>query len=169
MKRNLLFLTTLLLFISGKIFAQRTCASYEHLQEQIKNDPVFAKKVQDNEKGFANYQRNHPSQRNTIVTIPVVVHVVYNSTDQNISDAQVQSQIDVMNADFTASNSDYNNYDAGYSSVKGDMSIQFCVAQIRHVATTKKSFGANDQVKKAKTGGDDAIDPMHTLNIWVCN
>ena len=35
-----------------------------------------------------------------LITIPVVVHIVYNSSSQNISDAQVQSQIDVLNADY---------------------------------------------------------------------
>lgn len=169
MKRNLLLLAALFIFVSGKITAQRSCASYEHLQEQMKADPAFAKKVQENEKGFQNFLRTNKNTRTGTVTIPVVVHVVYNTADQNISDAQVQSQIDVMNEDFTATNRDYNNYDAGYGSVKGDMSIQFCVVQIRHVPTTKKSFGANDQVKKAKTGGDDAINPMQALNIWVCN
>ena len=34
------------------------------------------------------------------VQIPVVVHVVNNTATQNISDAQVQSQIAVLNADF---------------------------------------------------------------------
>jgi len=97
------------------------------------------------------------------------VHVVYNSAEQNISDLQVQSQIDVLNADFSALNSDYNNYDAGYTTAKGDANIQFCLVGVRHVRTSKKSFGANDQVKRTKQGGDDAIDPMHVMNIWVCN
>jgi hypothetical protein len=169
MKKNLLVLATLLLFISGKIIAQRSCASYEHLQEQMKTDPAFAKKIQDNEQAFQKYLRGNQNTHNTPVTVPVVVHVVYNTAEQNISDDQVQSQIDVMNEDFTATNKDYNSYDAGYGPVKGDMSIKFCVAQIRHVATTKRSFGTSDQVKKTKTGGDDAVDPAHTLNIWVCN
>jgi hypothetical protein len=169
MKRNLLLLAAILFITSGKIIAQRSCASYEHLQEQMKSDPAFAKKVQDNEQAYQKYLRGSQSSRTTTATIPVIVHVVYNTAEQNISDEQVQSQIDVMNEDFTAANRDYNGYDAGYGAVKGDMSIKFCVVQIRHVATTKKSFGANDQVKKTKTGGDDAIDPTHALNIWVCN
>jgi hypothetical protein len=39
-------------------------------------------------------------------TIPVVVHVVYNTNAQNISTAQVQSQIDVLNNDFQKLNAD---------------------------------------------------------------
>src|SRR5262249_50462318 len=41
-----------------------------------------------------------------IVTIPVVVHVVYRTTAENISDAQIQSQIAVLNADYRALNTD---------------------------------------------------------------
>jgi hypothetical protein len=98
-----------------------------------------------------------------------VVHVVYNTGEQNISDAQVQSQIDVLNEDFTATNKDYNNYDAGYTAVKGDVDIKFCLALIIRKHTDKTSFGVNDQVKRNSSGGSDPVDPMHFLNIWVCN
>ena len=38
--------------------------------------------------------------RTGLIRIPVVVHVVWNTTVQNISDAQINSQIDVLNEDF---------------------------------------------------------------------
>ena len=154
------------------IFSQQRCASYEHLQKQMAENPAFAKKVRETEKTFTNYKRQtgQPEQkRPSTITIPVVVHVVYNTDAQNISDAQVQSQIDVLNNDFTANNIDYNNHDAGYGSVKGDADIQFCLDQVVRKQTTKKSFGFNDQVKKDKFGGSSAVDPMSKFNIWVCN
>jgi len=40
---------------------------------------------------------------NGVIEIPVVVHVVYYTTQQNIS-AQVQSQIAVLNEDFNNTN-----------------------------------------------------------------
>src|SRR5436305_14172150 len=43
------------------------------------------------------------------VTIPVVVQVVYNTPDENISDAQIKSQIAALNRDFSASNPDKSN------------------------------------------------------------
>ena len=45
----------------------------------------------------------------SIITIPVVVHVVYNTSAENISDAQIFSQIDVLNADFRRTNNDASN------------------------------------------------------------
>ena len=38
--------------------------------------------------------------------IPVVVHVVYRTDDDNLSDAQIASQIDVLNEDYAAANKD---------------------------------------------------------------
>src|SRR6266487_6649286 len=113
MKKLLLAVATLFLFTTGKIFAQRNCASYEHLQDQMKNDPEFARRVGEREKSFDNYTRQSAKQNGkpTTLTVPVVVHVVYNTAEQNISDAQVQSQIDVINEDYTATNKDNNNND----------------------------------------------------------
>jgi hypothetical protein len=41
-----------------------------------------------------------------VTCIPGVVHVVWNTQAQNISQAQIQSQIDVLNQDFRRTNSD---------------------------------------------------------------
>jgi hypothetical protein len=158
-------------FIANSQNADR-CGSNEAIKQQMAADPAYAKKVEALLKNKGNYSRNDkkgkpPSQ--AAITIPVAVHVVYNTAEQNISDAQVQSQIDVLNADFTASNSDYNNYDAGYGSVKGDLDINFCLVQVIHKQTKTKSFGTNDNMKYDKRGGSDAVDPMHVFNIWVCN
>src|SRR5687768_9645572 len=161
------------LFLSAPLTPQQKCSSYEVLQQQMAANPEFARKVRESEKNFANYIRQGGAQRGNarpgVVTVPVVVHVVYNTADQNISDAQVQSQIDVLNEDFTATNNDYNNYNAGYGAVFGDANIEFCLDQIVRVQTNKRSFGWNDGVKKVRQGGSAAIDPMHKLNIWVCN
>jgi len=55
--------------------------------------------------------------------IPVVVHVIHDGGTNNISDAQIQSQIDVLNEDFrkiTGTNGDGNGVDT---------EIQFCLAK----------------------------------------
>jgi tRNA1(Val) A37 N6-methylase TrmN6 len=38
------------------------------------------------------------------IQIPVVVNVLYRTTSENISTAQIQSQIDILNEDFNALN-----------------------------------------------------------------
>src|SRR4051812_9191807 len=54
-------------------------------------------------------RRNSLPATQSVITIPVVVHVVYNGTAENISDAQIFSQIDVLNEDFSRSNADTGN------------------------------------------------------------
>ena len=94
-------------------------------------DPEFAKKVNNARKNVSANQNDRQNKGKPVsITIPVVVHVVYSTEEENISDQQVQSQIDVMNEDFTASNNDYNKYDAGYKSAKGDLDIRFCLVQV---------------------------------------
>ena len=171
MRRSLL-LTFLVFLIASKISAQKVCASQELLNQQMAADPEFAKKVKKAERSFDAYI-SRLKQSNKIagasITIPVVVHVVYKSTAENISDAQVQSQIDVLNEDYSATNTDYRGYDAGYRTVKGNPELKFCLVGIVRQSTTSKSFIWNDGVKFTKRGGSDAVDPAHNLNIWVCD
>jgi hypothetical protein len=147
------------------------CGSNEAIRQEMAADPVYAKKVEELLKNKGHYseriKKGPPSPSS--ITIPVVVHIVYNTAEQNVSDAQIQSQIDVLNEDFTATNKDYNNYDAGYTAVKGDIDIKFCLSSIIRRQTDKTSFGVNDQVKRNSSGGSDPVDPMHVLNMWVCN
>jgi hypothetical protein len=161
---------SILVFISGYGQKNIRCATDEVIRQQMAADPAFAKKVNEARKKQIPVQdRDQNKGKPVSITIPVVVHVVYNSQEQNISDEQVRSQMVVMNEDFTAANNDYNNYDAGYRSVKGDFNIQFCLVQVIHKQTTHKAFQLNDAMKFTKKGGSDAVDPSHYLNIWVCD
>ena len=178
MRKIVLLLTATLLFFIAESQLKERCGSAEMIRQEMAANPAYAKKVEELLKNKGNYDRSNqkgkpenpgkpPSQSS--ITIPVVVHVLWNTPAQNISDAQVQSQIDVLNEDFGATNSDYNNYDAGYGNVKGDLNIQFCLTQVIHKQTSHKSFGGNNNMKFTKKGGSDAVDPMHLLNIWVCD
>src|SRR5690242_13121875 len=115
----------------------------------------------------------------TVITIPVVFHVVYSAPEQNISDAQLQSQIDVLNEDFSGTNADVSSVPSAFQSVVGDASIQFVLAArdpqgnattgITRTATTYTSFSSNGSVCFASLGGHDAWPTSQYLNIWVCN
>lgn len=114
------------------------------------------------------------------IKIPLVVHVVYNSSTQNISDAQVLSQIDVLNKDYIRTNTDASKTPAAFQSIAGHPNFQFCLATkdpkgnptngIERIPTNTASFSPGDySVKYASLGGADAWDPTQYLNIWVCN
>ncbi len=115
------------------------------------------------------------ANQNAVVTIPVVFHVVYRTAEENISDAQIQTQLDVLNADFRRLNADADNV----WSQAADTEIEFCLASfdpdgnpttgILRVPTTVNGFGTGDAVKFSSQGGSDAWPYTDYLNFWVCN
>jgi hypothetical protein len=110
--------------------------------------------------------------------INVVVHVVYNTPEQNITLAQIKSQISVLNRDFRAKNSDKSNVPDVWKGLVGDPNIEFILAKldpdgkktngVTRTKTTRISFGTNDSVKGTAEGKAPWATDRY-LNIWVCN
>ncbi|MBV9963528.1 MAG: zinc metalloprotease [Parafilimonas sp.] len=186
-----ILLTVLVACIATFTFAQdlntaqiNRCSSYEVFQRMLQSDPSFAKNQQSIEQFTQKFlsRGGTSSMRTTIgtpvYTIPVIVHVVYHTTAQNISDAQIQSQIDVLNKDYQKLNTDVGGVPSVWTGLVADCQIQFCLATvdpsgnpttgIRRVSTTKTSFSDNDAVKYTSKGGDDAWPAADYLNLWVC-
>lgn len=117
----------------------------------------------------------------TIFTLPVVFHVLWNKTAENVNDSLLINQIEVLNQDYRRTNSDTNKTRSFFKSRVGDSRIQFVLADVDpdgnptngmiHKYTTKTTFYSNDlnTMKLNSAGGDDAWDPSKYLNIWVCN
>ena len=147
--------------------AKRGCASQEVLEAQLKADPTLALRMNEIE---ANTQKLIQSGRlvNGRVEIPVVVNVLYNTAAENISLTQIQSQIDVLNADFNATNSDFNSTPALFSGVAANVGITFVLETVNRKATSKSSWGTRDAMKKTKQGGIDPTSPTTKLNMWAC-
>lgn len=152
----------------------RVCVSYDVLQRQLKEDPGMQARMDQIEAFTSRYISNADLQQNTLLgdgtmQIPVVVNVLYRTAAENISDAQIQSQIAVLNEDFGATNADYNSTST-YNSVKsGDTKIRFVLSQVVRKQTNKTSWSTNDAMKKNNRGGISPTDPATKLNLWVCN
>ncbi|HMQ90664.1 MAG TPA: hypothetical protein PKB07_23850, partial [Flavilitoribacter sp.] len=98
----------------------------EYLEFQYLKDPKRALKEEAIERHTNEVLSRQASRAVTgVVTIPVVVHVVYNTTAENVSAAQIQSQIDVLNADFRRLNADASNTPSMFLGVASDPQIQF--------------------------------------------
>jgi hypothetical protein len=113
-----------------------------------------------------------------VITIPMVVHVVYNSAAENITVAQITSQISVLNRDYRATNPDKSKAPAVFAGLVADARVQFALATkdpkgkktsgIIRTKTSRTSFGDDDSVKSAATGGAAGWPSSRYLNIWVC-
>ena len=165
----------------GTLFSQvkRNCHTMENLEYRQKKNPLLKNRMNQIELFTRNRVKSmNKTTRNlveNVIKIPVVVHVIYSKSQENISDAQIQSQLDVINEDFRRTNSDKTNK----WSQAADTEIEFYLAQvdpngnstsgITRKASTKTSWGSNDAMKKASQGGVNPWNTSEYLNMWVCN
>jgi hypothetical protein len=117
--------------------SQRICGTTEYTQQLLKADPSLKQVFKNIEKQIISFDGNLHSNiakrdtiSNEVIYIPVVVHVLYKGSAENISDAQIKSQIDVLNNDFNGLNSDRINTPAAFKSLAGEARIRFCLAQV---------------------------------------
>ena len=146
---------------------QRGCASQDVLVAQMKADPTLALRMNEIE-AFTQKAMLTGRIVNGKVEIPVVVNVLYKTTAENITEAQIQSQIDVLNQDFNATNSDFSSTPALFAGVAANVEITFVLETINRKSTNKTSWGTRDAMKKTKQGGLDPTSPTTKLNMWAC-
>ncbi|MFT5997587.1 MAG: hypothetical protein ACI81P_000032 [Neolewinella sp.] len=147
----------------------------ELLEQQILDDPSRLDRMDQLESFTRNFRAEAGNK--ALTTIPVVFHIVYNNSTENISLAQIQSQLDVLNDDFRRLNSDADN---AWPGLGADTEIEFCLATVDpsgnatdgiiRQSTSQSSFGTNgDPVKFNSSGGSDAWPAADYMNFWVCD
>ena len=162
---------------------RRMCGASEAHQRLCECDPEFRlrrseihQSTQDFIEGGHAFKR---IQSGKTRTLPVVVHVVYRTAAENISDAQIHSQIDALNRDYSAVNPDKTTTPTPWSGLIQDSLIRFTLATkdpkgkptsgITRTKTKSASFGTDDKVKSAATGGAPAWPADKYLNLWACS
>ncbi len=157
--------------------AHRTCGTPEL---PIEFETWMEKKIKERELLPA-------SQRTAIVyNLPVVVHVIHSGTavgaGLNISDAQIQSQIEILNEDFRKLNSDTSLIPSAFRPVAGDCEINFCLAKTDPNGNLTTGVNRINRVTQgwttppySQTYINATIkpatiwNPNQYLNIWVTN
>lgn len=175
----------------------KTCYSMEVLNRQLNENPGLEKKMYDIEYQTRKFLTAKGKPTNPgggsgstgeetdvdvlpiddglgIITIPVHINVLYNSSTENVSDAQIQAQIDVLNDDFRKRNSDASDLPSAstFGNDITDTEIEFSFnvsTDITRKSTNVTEWDTNDAMKKSSQGGIDPTNPDTTLNIWICN
>ena len=124
----------------ASVVARRGCASDEVLKKQLAADPTLALRMNKIEQ-ITNEAIASGRLVNGKIVIPVVVNVLYRTTAENISLAQIQSQIDILNRDFNASNSDFNQVPSAFSAVKANIGISFELSAVLIEKQQQKPLG----------------------------
>ena len=159
---------------------RRQCAAMQEYERLLEEQPSFRTNQQRAETFTARAVTSGEADRvaRRLVTIPTVVHVVHKKPKENISKAQIRSQLTALNLDFRAANPDTSQVPSAWQGLVGDAKIKFQLATkdpdgkrtdgIVRVKTDRTSFGPGDGVKRAGAGGSPAWPSDSYLNIWVC-
>jgi hypothetical protein len=163
-------LTAFFIFVGVCSYSQvkRKCG-FDAVQQKIAQHPDFASYTLKKKLAYNNFSQQ---KMDTVIRIPVVVHVIHRLASENISTAQINSQIAVLNKDYRKLNSDTSN--ATGSSI-ADVKFQFVLARINpsgspttgitRTSTTIDNIGISNKY--------DSLVPAWNneryLNIWVCD
>lgn len=175
MKINfLLTLAVLTLVIAGltRIQAQtHYCGSAQVNNEAVANDPAKAERQRRLNEDAVEFETTWESNRGGVKIIPVVIHVIHDDGPENISMAQIEDAIEIINEDFRMMNADLNEVVSPFDQVTSDSQIEFRLAQIdpngnctQGVTRTRSewTFDAGENVKSLVSWNTSKY-----LNVWV--
>lgn len=198
MKNLILFkriasLTVLGLVLNCSFAQKEKCAAFDYVNYLNQKHPGYRASVDAAFFKAVAAKSNKVLATNEILTIPVVVHLVYNAPEQNLDDAVVLDQIAALNDDYNRQNPDTINMRSDFDGLVASPAIQFVLATtdpngnvttgITRTSTTTdfardntNIFGFElpalatiDEVKSDTTGGKSPWDQSKYMNIWVCN
>lgn len=169
--KSIIAVAALLLAGFGLKAQDHVCGTDHLIEKVMQENPNLRVEQERAELQYQDYVENIAvnRRRGGIQTIPVVVHVIQTSAVVTVTDAEIQSQIDVLNEDFrkmAGSNGDGNGVDTQY---------EFCMASIDPSGCPTDGINRlinpglayHDQDDEALLKGLIQWDPHNYLNIWV--
>lgn len=160
------------------------CATDIFLQQRLQDQPALLLQRQHLERFTQQWIAENQGRvaPRTVITIPIVIHIVWKQPGENISDEQVQSQLAVLNQDYRAKNLEISGIPTIFRPAVADVEFEFCLARrtpdgqltngITRTQTTVDFVGTKFTMGKraicyTDLGGQDAWDTKKYVNIWV--
>ena len=154
------------------------CGSDHYYEQHLQNHPEVIQERQELEEFTREFAKNYaPEAKKASITIPVVFHVNDPSNPQKVTLAQIQSALDILNEDFTATNSDITNIRPEFTGLIANMDINFCLASKdpNGNATTGVTYHMNNYNGREPNGYGSSVKGVSYwpgekyLNIWIVN
>lgn len=165
-------------FILSVSLSYAQCYTDQYLEELLQSDSQTAV-------NYSHYLEHHMTtvmeatnsnddakyKKKASRVVPVVFHVIHAYGEENISKSQILEQLDILNKDFSKTNSDTGIVREIFKGVAADMDIEFKLAQIAPDGSC--TDGINRVYSELTDGGDEKVkelirwDYRKYLNIWV--
>ncbi len=179
---------TLFIALSISFYGQenhKKCNTTKLVVQELKGNNDYATAREN-----AQLLKNHSTEK-TIITIPVVIHIIHRQSHSNIGSGtnipniQIEDALRILNEDFSKTNPEFPNPPRNtFLNYWGNPDLEFCLATtdpngnstsgITRTATAQTNWDADDNtesnaMKLNSSGGKDSWDPKKYLNIWVCD
>ena len=168
----------------------KKCITTRLVEQELIINPDYTKgRISSIKENIDWIKANH--SKKTTLNIPVVIHIIHKNTHSNIgigtniSNAQIEDALRILNEDYSKTNPEYPNPPRNtFLNYWGNPNMNFCLANIdpsgnptngiTRTSTTVAAWDADDNfesnaMKKTVNGGINGWDPANYLNIWVCN
>lgn len=163
----------------------KRCAHDEYIKLLESEYPGFKDRRAEMETEIQNWmidnKKKYQDGQKSVIIIPVVFHVLYNTPEQNIPHIRIQEQMQILNEDFNKANSDVNKTPLAFRDRVANVEFYFCLAKRdpngnwtngvtrRYVNKTSFSYHDDQIIKTTSLGGRNNWDPDRYMNIWVVN
>lgn len=170
--------TAIALFANAQQPAGDKCATTGTTKEELAKNPAMALQHAQFLYDLQNYLAANPQLTKAEKSgepriIPVVFHIIYEGTSENISKAQVEDQVRIMNEDFRRLNADASSTPPAFDSVAVDCNIEFRLANLdpegKCTDGITRTFSTRTSGASNQNGVKDVIywNRDNYLNIWV--
>ncbi len=178
MKHRILLLIFSTLFLSGISFGQGVCGSYKgYLQDDMNKYPDFYKSLdqqnaeleKSNKTFLKNIVRKKTIEGKRI--IPVVVHVIHNMGNANISDSDIQNALDALNENINGQSDKFLQMHQGvypktpdiFAALRGVGNVEFRLARKDPLGNSTNGIV---RVQSEFTNGTEPNNLVKTLSYW---
>lgn len=182
----------LLIMISGTAFGQtlpnakqssnppttiELCSQQAKMNEMMVNDPVrYANIGLRSTKPYQEHYTPPVQEKVTgvVYTIPVVFHILHNGGVENISDAQIQDALNILNRDYRKLNADANDVVAAFQGMPSDVEVEFKFATVAPDGTCFDGITRTQTSQTNSSNGESQVNAVVNGNnvyqgVWPHN
>ncbi|MEQ8520885.1 MAG: M43 family zinc metalloprotease [Vicingaceae bacterium] len=175
MNFKILFLTPVLIIAPFLVQAQTNWCATDQYNEELLNSMSASERQQaiNTRNKVFEIASNGQAKSGTVYTVPVVVHVIHDNCDGNISLDQIRDGIRILNEDFRRLNSDTGNTRTVFKPYAADIEIQFELARLDPNGNCTEgvvrinsplTYNARNNVKSLSYWNSSKY-----LNVWLVN
>lgn len=164
-------LTSICLLTSVSVIAQgQPCGASERLKKLYAEDPQLKLDRELLMQKYTEVREEADGKKRQLIIIPVVFHIMHEYGPENISDAQVQQEMTILNEDFNKLNADTTQTIGLFKPIAGDAEIEFRLARLDPYGNCTN--GIEHIYTHLTDNGDDFCklsqwNRAEYLNIWV--